>query len=299
MGSMNQKCRNYHDNSVFLKVDKKIEEIDFEELFSQHSSDNDVIILMNYYSSDHILELIYRCNKSKWKIMENKIIHFKNYEFQIEKCYRESEGGFVVSQNSIILQNFSSNENLVSIEFYAKSLVPSNEINRIEMSCIFADTYYFHFEKPINFNELLKRHRITPRLHEKEIKIYQSLETFMVLIELNVNGRDQKEIHKFLNSIFQRKNESYWQCFDEIFKNPFIIVKFLKLDFKLSVLANANALIKSDFIKNVEDIANIYLLNDFLSLFESRQNGNTNQKINNSINIKQNYSNEEVYPSQL
>ena len=50
MGSMNQKCRNYHDNSVFLKVDKIIDEIDFEELFSQHSSDNDVIILMNYYS---------------------------------------------------------------------------------------------------------------------------------------------------------------------------------------------------------------------------------------------------------
>ena len=95
-----------HDNCVYLKLNKKINDNKFlMEIIELLSSKEDEIIFYNYNSTNDLLSLIYRCNKSKLKMFQQKLFHYKDYEFRVDEELSQKDELFDVSTDSIILNN--------------------------------------------------------------------------------------------------------------------------------------------------------------------------------------------------
>ena len=259
-----------HDNCVYLKLNKKINDNKFLMNMIEIFSKEDEIIFYNYNSSNDILSLIYRCNKSKFKMFQRKFFIYSGYEFHVEEGLSQKDELFDVSIDSIVLNNIDKSIDNESIEAYVNYLVQNNTIKKVDASKLIEETLYIQFEKYVDFNGLLRRHRITPQFCGKNVKVYQTMETFMVLVKLNFDSKTEQEIHDYLVNTFQINNEICWQSFDHFSRIPIIIVKFVSLDMKKKFLSQIVQNLESDFIECVEDVLNIHLLNDFIKSIESK-----------------------------
>jgi hypothetical protein len=176
-----------------------------------------------------------------------------------------------------------------TIQAYVNYLVQNNSIQRLDVSKMMKETLLIKFEKHVDFNGLLRRHRIAPQFCFKNVRVYQNMETSMVLIKLNFDKKKEQELHDYLVNTFQINNEICWQSFDHFSKIPFILVKFVNLEMKRRFLSKIAQNLESDFIGCVEDVPNIHLLNDFIKSFESKadnpivHDNSINQVIQNTL----------------
>ena len=259
-----------HDNRVSLKLSKKINDSKVLEEIIEILSKTDEIIFYNYNLLDNILVLDYRCNKSKLKIMKQKSFIFNDYEFSVAEELNQKHELYDVSKDTVILKNIDKTVGTEVIKAYINYLTQNNQIIGFEVSKIYSDTMFFKFQKHVDFNGLLKQHRSAPQVYGRNVSIYQKMETFMVLAKLNVSVNSETDINEYLTKTFQFNNEYFWQSFDDFSKVPYVIIKFVCIDMKCRFLTQMTRNLDRRYINCVEDVSNIFLLNDFIASIDSQ-----------------------------
>ena len=261
MGNTNDSMY-YHNNDVHLRVNKKIKDDDMSSLvsFIEKNFGSDEILFYNYNYFEDLLTIIYRCNSSKRRMLKRKSICHKDYEFQITNDSKEDL--FDVSTNCLILKNIDFDSD--KIDSYVNYLIPKNTINNSRVCNVYPNSMLFEFEKHMDFNGLLRNHRLEPCFNGKFVNIYHKMETFMALLKLNVKDKNKQDLLEYLETHFEVEYDICWHSFDDFSIVPFVIVKFVCLDMKNRFFAATDKILSSGYISDLEDVLNIHLLKDFI-----------------------------------
>jgi hypothetical protein len=282
--------KEYHDNRVCLQLYGKIrDQQQFNSVISSYQKHlgGYEIVFCEYDFNNDVLEITYRCNKSKQIVLKEN--NFLN-EFSILKNSNKDRENYPILIDSFVVE---SSMEISYLQNYVKMLQNNNNnrLKRLESSDHLVNTFYFQFQFEINFKVLFHQHQEYLDLLGKNIKFYRAYQTFLILASLNLKDKSPQSITQYLNRVFHEDDKINWQSFNDFSIIPFVIIKFSTVDLKRKYLVEADKLLDSDFIVSIEDVLNVNLLNKFISQIESKNNENfelTKIMHNNGSKIKQN-----------
>jgi hypothetical protein len=260
------------DNLVYLKSKQNIKEEDLEFVFlffetAKYSNGGD-IIKSKYDSSANIIEILYRSNAIKQEILKRKYFQYEGYEFEaFEKEIEDPNLKFTKIKDTLIFENIDKNEDKNKIELYINYLVQENDIEMLEMSEVFNNVYCVKFQKLIDFENVCINLERKPELRKRKIKVYEVFESFSCVLKINNEGTINKnDTHLYFQKIFNSSNVINWQYLKNSGKKSFIIVNFVDLGSKKQFLTDYIPLMDQKFVRNIENVLNFHLLNDYYML---------------------------------
>ena len=263
--------QNYlHDNRVILKINKKITDKDDLEMLqlyfeTKSLSSGDETLFFNYDYENDKIEITYRSNQVKTDIIRKKQFLFNNYELEVIDFKQPIHQFFHKLEDTLILN--VANKNIDDVKLYASYLANDNTIKNFTSSHTRPHLYYIQFENPLNQQFVVKRHAKALKLKSNPVEVFEAFETFMVMVKLNLNGKSNDELSLYLDEIFQKHGEMYWQSCGDFSKIPFIIVKFINYSLKIKFL---NEFVNNEIMIAIENVLNINLLNETVSSSDSK-----------------------------
>ena len=288
-GTKSELNKNYHDNRVYLKLKAKIrDQQQFNSVISnyQNHSGGYEIVFCQYDCNNDVLEITYRCNKSKQIVLNQNPF---SYDFPVLRNYNNERENFPVLIDSLIVE---SSMEISYIRNYVKMLLVNqnnnNRIKRFESSDHFINTYYFQFLMKTNFKDMFSQHQKNMNFN-RNIKFYRGYQTFLVLASLNLKGKIPQEVTQYLNKVFQKDDSINWQSFNDFSIIPYVIVIFSTIDLKRKYLCEAEKLLDSYFIVSIEDVLNVHLLNKFIELKNTENLGMMVKLKNSTITDENSY----------
>ncbi len=139
----------------------------------------------------------------------------------------------LIIQN-IDLTEFNNDKTVISV--YAENLVPFNPIETIEVSKLFANTYYIIFKNDFEFNNAFTRYKRRPSIGQTKIDIFEAFKTDSIVGCLE----NHKEYNTYIFEWhFSNKNRSGVDKYLKIQDcKPFIIIQFPDQTYVNTVLKN-------------------------------------------------------------
>ena len=252
-----------------MKINKQLLEEDYRELvlffMSKKDSSKNQIILDEYDYKTNTLALTFAKGSNKFKILDRKNFVFKHYEIEAFESKTIQNNLKEKYDNILITENIELDYSQSGLDFYMKLLIGKTATMMLKKvkSIIDENLLIFQFEQDIVFNQVKENLKYYPTLNYKVIKIYEAFETMSVLVKFNSFKFFNEE---YLNEKFKLKGFMYWQVPFSMNNSPFVIVKFLDMDFKFDFLLNYSKISEKDYF--IENIFNDELINDYLKKFE-------------------------------
>jgi hypothetical protein len=139
----------------------------------------------------------------------------------------------LIIQN-IDLTEFNNDETVISV--YAENLVPFNPIEKIEVSKLFANTYYIIFKNEFEFNNAFTRYKRRPSIGQTKIDIFEAFKTDSIVGCLENHKEYNTDIFEWH---FSNRNKSGVDKYLKIQDcKPFVIIQFPDQKYVNTVLKN-------------------------------------------------------------
>ena len=188
------------------------------------------------------MEINFLSGMAKEEVLKRKCFNFMNYELKVGSMPVNIYEKF---EHVLLVDVTNNNSNLL------KNLFDNRSLKKCIKSILFDGIFILQFESDIDLN-CVKNQLINER-------IYEAFETEAVLVKLNKNNFNED----YLNKHFKVKNNMYWQLPFGMNDSPFVIVKFLDLDFKYNFLLDYSNIEDKEFF--IENNFNCEFLNYYLN----------------------------------
>ena len=268
----------YFDNTVYFEINKDLRETDKNQMIlyfqSKNNSGGGEILQYTFDETINSLEIIFRDGASKAEILKRKFFKFKS--FDIKACeppaVQNQNSTFHKFENVLLVSNINRVEDENNVDEYLKYLVQNRNVIKKVKSIVHENLTFFQFNYEFNFEEVKKRFNLNQNKGKNEISIYEAYETQSVLVKINSKNFNEN----YFNSKFKFKNFMYWQLPFGMDDSPFVILKFLDIDFKFDFLLKYSKIDKKEYF--IENCFNYNLLNDFL-------NNHFGKKVENILSV--------------
>jgi hypothetical protein len=237
---------NYFDNKVLFKLNEPFKnDTDFELFIEYIKLCYGETICHSYEKNFGTILIRFLFGTTKKKILEQKFFNFLQYSMQSHEVLdNDVHSGYHKFKNVLMIKRIRGD--------FCFDLIQSSRINHY--SRIYDNLLLVEFAKESIPNRLSIQN-----------ENYEAFETASILVKITSNNFNED----YLNRNFKDENLMYWQLPFDMDNSPFVIVRFLNINFKIQFI------LKYSKIKNKEYIAennlNLNLLNDYLSKID---NGN-------------------------
>ena len=249
-------------NCVEFKADKPIDKNDLDVviMYLENPKLSGGGNIISYELDPNMRALIvnYEQKLFKHRVLAKKCLFFHGYSF-LTNDLEDDDFNYKLDDCGLILKNVTQIIELSVVKLFAESLVLTdnilNEVDSINHSNYFNDTYYVRFKSEIDFEQCKQRLMRRPTLHEKPVQIMQAYVTNSIFFSYNGTPN-------MINEIFMNKKkypENPVLSIKEI--EPFLILKF---DSKINLEKFLVAAQKEKLTKRIafENVINFVLLKE-------------------------------------
>ena len=256
-----QMVKNFIDNTLHLSINKSLNNKDYKVIISHFESIGGPLIKHKYKKDDKILELIFLEGAKKQKILKKKVFNINYYTLEASEINRKRNLNKHLEKfnNLLIIENIDFNEDNKKLRSQLDFVFENKGFSKKVQSIINNNLVFFKFDDFIDENNYFHDNQA---LNGKEIKIHEAFETSSILVKLDSSRFNEK----YLNEKFKLNDLMYWQVPFKMDNSPFVIVKFLNIDYKYKFLMNYSQTVNKEYL--IENIFNWALLNDYLSAYK-------------------------------